>query len=365
MGIAQRLAAAIERNMKEEYAFSAYELKATPFQFGVFTEFPTGELPEWIPYLPKPGSFSHAQYGKLEFSKERNADFVGKFKAGIYQRQLPVDAEHQTKLSGALGWITDMRLNEDGSVDAYATWTDRGKSLIQSERFKYISPELYEDWTDPASGTAYQNVAIGAALTTRPFFKEGSLRPLLATEAGLQLYEKGDEGMDEQNFAEKIAAFAEKIAAVESELTEEKARSQQLTEALDTSNERVAVLEKAATVRRFADIAGGDVPWNGDIKQHVMVLLGFADTFGEDSEQFKAYVQQQNAIAKQLAESAIFKEIGSNQGDTAGGGGSGALAQMEAKAKALQAEKGVTYQQAFSEILLAEPGLYDQYTKEK
>ena len=138
--------------------------------------------PEWIPYLPVPGTYEHPRWGNIQMTEDRNRHFVDNFKAGVYQNPIPIDGEHETKLSGAMGWIRDLRMNEDGSVDAKVDWTDRGASMLANERYKFISPEWYDEWTEPASGKTYTDVAIGCAITTRPFFKARSLRPLAAGE---------------------------------------------------------------------------------------------------------------------------------------------------------------------------------------
>ena len=47
-------------------------------------------------------------------------------KDGVYQDRLPIDAE--MKPSSRRGhWVADMRQNADGSADAKAEWTDRGR----------------------------------------------------------------------------------------------------------------------------------------------------------------------------------------------------------------------------------------------
>lgn len=149
-----------------------------PFEFAENIE---GE-PDWIPYLPTPGTYVHPRWGEIDMTADRNKRFAANFKAGIYQNPIPVDGEHDTKLSGAMGWIRDMRLNENGSVDAKVDWTDRGTAMLAKERYKFISPEWYDEWTEPATGKTYNDIAIGCAMTTRPFFKAKSLRPLAAGE---------------------------------------------------------------------------------------------------------------------------------------------------------------------------------------
>lgn len=138
--------------------------------------------PTWINYLPIPNVYQHPIYGDVEITRERNERFADQFNSGIYQTRIPIDAEHETKLSGAVGWITTMRTNDDGSVDAQVEWTPRGQALIENDSFHYFSPEWYDQWQDPATGQTYQDIAVGGAITTRPFFKDKALRPLITTE---------------------------------------------------------------------------------------------------------------------------------------------------------------------------------------
>src|SRR5579884_3549329 len=126
--------------------------------------------PSWIPFLPPTG-----QLGSIAFNRERNREFVENFKRRVYQKHIPINAEHQTKLSGALGYIADMRLNDDGSADALMDWTERGRRLVEDGAFKYVSPEVYATWTDPATGRRFNNVIIGGALTNHPKFKSLTL----------------------------------------------------------------------------------------------------------------------------------------------------------------------------------------------
>ena len=169
------MAKAKDENLEEEWRLFIEH------PFGAGTDKP---LPDWIPYLPKPVKATHAEYGNVEFSAERNARLVDNFKKGVYQTWIPLDAEHQTKMSGAMGWITDMRNNADSSVDALVKWTDRGERMLKGGRYRYISPEFYPQWTDPVTDEVHNDIATGGCLTVRPFFKESHLRPLVATEDG-------------------------------------------------------------------------------------------------------------------------------------------------------------------------------------
>src|SRR5207302_7626764 len=46
-------------------------------------------LPDWIPYLPKPGRYVSPRYGEIVITKDRNANFVKNFSAAVYQEKLP------------------------------------------------------------------------------------------------------------------------------------------------------------------------------------------------------------------------------------------------------------------------------------
>lgn len=171
------------------------ELLRTPNPFLSPMQFARVENGQWIPYLPIPGEYVSPRYGTILITRERNRHFVDNFTNKVYQEKLPVDAEHQTKLSGAMAWIVSMRQNPDGAVDAQVEWTERGKSMMSTDSFKYFSPEFFDEWRDPATGSVIADVAIGGALTTRPFFKEKVLRPLVASEGALDALTNDEEGV--------------------------------------------------------------------------------------------------------------------------------------------------------------------------
>lgn len=150
----------------------------------LFTEVRFTEAPPRVPLLPKPGTYQHGQYGDVALTRDRIANFVANINSSVYQRHIPIDAEHQSKLSGAIGYIDRAVVNADGSADALVNWEARGRSLIEGGGFRYVSPEWLDTWTDPATRTTHSDVVVGLAVTTRPFFKDNSLRPMVASEAG-------------------------------------------------------------------------------------------------------------------------------------------------------------------------------------
>lgn len=164
-----------------------------------FSELPFGFMapPASIQVLPKPGSYSHPQYGEIKLTATDLKEFVDNFKEGVYGQDVPIeiDLEHsESDLAkrGAVGYIQGLVPIEDyaGGVSAEVEWTDRGKTILEEDVYKCFSPEWYDEWKHPTTGETYHNILIGGALTTRPFFKNDALRPLAASEGlmGLRVY---------------------------------------------------------------------------------------------------------------------------------------------------------------------------------
>lgn len=151
-----------------------------------FTEVKMTEPPEWLPLLPAPGDYLHPEWGTISMSSERIQRLVNSVDQGIYQSSIPVDAEHDLDVSGALGWFSKTRVNPDGSADVQVDWTERGKAMLADDRFRYVSPTFWFEWTDPASSTVHEDVITGLALCTRPFFKDLAIdrAALVASERG-------------------------------------------------------------------------------------------------------------------------------------------------------------------------------------
>lgn len=349
-------------------------------------------LPDWLPYMPKPGTYTHPKWGKMRITKERNANFVKNFTEGVYQSTLPIDLEHETKLSGAALWITGMRQNSDGSVDAQVTWNDRGRAAMEDDRFKYFSPEWFEEWTDPISGKKFTDIAVGGALTTRPFFKEKAMRQLLAASEGASAilefdpvasYESGwetwrtfalaansDEGQETEGVqvtlrqfteeeATRLLAAAERIPEIEKALELEKGKTRTLSETL-------AARTMAERRRTFTDEVTGNSDgshrrWYGDVEAHVSFMEDIAEKFGEASTQLAGYIERNRAAAEQMHTGGLFKESGTGARGT---GRRTATEQVTTKATQIAATEGIPFAQAQAKVFAESPDLYAQYRRE-
>lgn len=350
--------------------------------FRLFIESSFSAPPEWMPLLPKPGEYKHPEYGKIKITKERNEAFINNFKSAAYQSKLPINAEHKPNEEGALGWIVDMRLNDDESVDAKASWTDLGNEAIENDRFAYVSPEWFDSWTDN-HGTKHKDIVSGAALTVRPFFKDSSMRPLVASERGLFLCDqndnfdsqllfftaatpinkevemaedkKPDDGVSSPDSAKQFAEMKAGLETVQAENAALKTANEQLTESLKQAGERLSKMELDARTSRFTALSAC---WFGDKAKHVKLL----ESLGEGSEAYNDYVAQQNAIAEAMKQSKIFDEIGS---DHSGSNEQTATAKLEAKAKEIKAaEPALTYEQAYAKACEQNPAIYNEHVAE-
>lgn len=323
------------------------------------------EPPDWIPFLPLPHTSQHPDYGPVTITRERNERFVQNFKAGVYQTELPIDAEHDLKGGGAFGFVTDMRLNADGSADAQVRWSDRGTAALQGDRFICISPEWFDEWTDKVSGETYRDVAIGGALTNRPFFKPGTLRPLAASEHLIatvfgpareqearmttEIDTAGGRGLSPRSIStpNEPRSFEEQLRQLQQENAALRQASERSAVEARSAVERVEAVERAARAKRFTDEILGRSDANGTrwvlgatstpgedgdavLAREVGFLERMAAQFGEDSDEFRHYVTTRRAAAETARYAGVLGAHGLP------GAGEPATAQRQADAIARQ-----------------------------
>lgn len=359
------------------------------------------EPPEWMPVLPIPGNYKHPVYGAIDITPERNANFVGNFNDGVYQEKVPIDAEHETKLSGAVGYVVELRQNDDGSVDGRAEWNERGTALIEGDRYAYVSPEWYEQWADPISGESYDDILIGVALTNHPYFKDKALRPLVASERGIASTERpvggeyGDGGTftpwtaseapvtgtaakDDKAPVDKAAPpaamsedVARRFAEMEATITAERTAREAAESSSKALAETVAGMTKEARRKQFSDMivgkdgAGDGAMWVGDRAAHLSTMEALADTIGEDSDIFKSYVANQRSVAALVKTSAAFAEMGVPEGSNDGAAHS-VTAEVETRAAKLMAENPkLSHAAATTQIVMSDPVLAGRYRDER
>jgi outer membrane biosynthesis protein TonB len=315
--------------------------------------------PEWSPFLPVPGVYHHPLYGELDRGPATYERMLTNFKSGVYGQDLPVNAEHDPKAAGQIGKIVDMRLADSGAIEAKVEWNERGQKLIQGDRYRYVSAEFYPEWSDPVDPeNTYRDVAVGLALTTKPYFKERVLPPLVASEAVLTLAEAGKENtmpepqtptpaptpapeptpepvetppiQDKDDDVTRIDPPVEKVNEPESVLATQlneamlseyralKAREIEHERRITALSEENARLSRDSRTKKFTDEVRGrsdanGLPWVGEIENHVAMLVDLSEKFGEDSAQVKQYISTNRAHAELIKSSQLFSELGTGR----------------------------------------------------
>lgn len=132
----------------------------------------------WIPLVPL-GKWDHPQYGNLEITPATIQRMHDNHEVGLPGIELPIDIDHSYGGSSeAAGWLVSTEVRADG-LWGLVEFNDWGMELVESKRFRYISPEWFPKWKDPQTGKHYEDVLTSIALTNRPFFKD--LPALLAS----------------------------------------------------------------------------------------------------------------------------------------------------------------------------------------
>lgn len=408
----------VKVNVKYVTASEVADLCADGNGWRLFVEHDFAEAPEWMPLLPKPGKYKHPKYGEIKLTKARNANFADGVNKKIYQSSLPINTEHAPSNEGAFGWIEEARQNDDGSIDARVSWTDLGKDAIEKDRFRFISPEWADECESP-DGKKLTDVIRGAAMTVRPFFKDKHLRPLVASERGLETLDHALPASDQPQLffftallpsepasqpgiqtykeptpmaekekietpevpVEKPAAtivkaaetpavdalkFAEletKLQALEAEnMANKQAAEIQASEVKKLSEANAKLTDEAETLKFTEEVEGKSKAnkhaYVGEFAKHVAHMKSLAKAFGEESEEIKFYMETQRQSAALAESSLLFAEKG--RGGAGGDGTPWGKIVGVAKSK-METDKTLSEAQAISLVLREQPELYAEY----
>jgi ClpP class serine protease len=224
---------------------------------------------------------------------------------------------------------TEFLIGANTSVDAAAGAENQSSSTEEDEFDPETNPE-----TDPEVDETDEdqcNDAAIAPVTT----EKGAISMAQGTEQAVA-------GAENQPTVEQLqAALAE---------ANEKAAK---------ATERITKLEASALTGRLQEKAAG---FTGDVKTKVDFMQKLVATFGEESDELKAYVADQNALAEQLKAGGLFKESGSaaeavNEGS--------AYSKLEAAARRIATENNISFEQAMVNATDANPELYKAYINER
>lgn len=166
--------------------------------------------------------------------------------------ELPVDYGHD-ELGIAAGWISDLRVDAEGHLEALIGWTDRARAAIAAEELAYLSPTFAMEAMSPLSGEMVGPTLYGAALLNTPF-----LHDLPRVEAGRIPHQRQRMeflkrltallGMPEGASEDEVAAAVELACKDRKELT---AKVEETTKELATKAEAIE-LARPVTARAAA-----------------------------------------------------------------------------------------------------------------
>lgn len=191
------------------------------------------------------------------------------------------------------------------------------------------------------AGGAEAEVSAHAPVTTQ--LKEGT------TEMSLQTEKPSGAAAASQPTIEQLQA---QLAALTAE-------NVQRAEEARAASDRVARLEAEARTGRLNGLAAN---FAGDKAAKVTLMEKLVTAFGEESDELRAYVADQNAAAEQLRAGGVFAETGSS---AATASEKSALGQLNAAAAKIAADEKVTPEKAFMLACERNPALYAKYNDEQ
>ena len=125
----------------------------------------------WLQAMPL-GKYEHPQYGTIEVTTDRVKRYVDNIKNGVRGQQLDIDYDHKRYGGDAAGWVKDAADRGTDGLWLLVDFTKKAFQSIKDKAYRYFSAEYDDEWTDSKSGTTYQDVIFGGALTNRPFLKD-------------------------------------------------------------------------------------------------------------------------------------------------------------------------------------------------
>lgn len=312
---------------------------------------------------------------------------------GIRRSRLAVDVGHDER---ARGWYrTIVALPPPQGVGASFAWNKNGRRALEENEFAYFSPTVYWRLQDHISGETVENQIGGGALTNYPYFGEVTSlyqRQTLATDLN-----KGDLNMTEPFDQEAVVAqvsesvverlrglfsggqessdggngnsvdvegFKAQLAEMEASLktmrTEaETTQTTYQTEIADL-NTQLDTQRASARVERFMTVAGSSFKHLPVSTSDLAEFLNWVE--GADDSEDKARYTLLTALLNKADEEfhAQFTSLGIGGPAVLGTAAQTLQGKIE---KYMEEHEDVSYDDAQSAVIQANPELYAQYTQ--
>lgn len=191
----------------------------------------------------------------FRITKEDCQDIIRNFDSfGI---KLVIDYEHQSLNSSAnglpapaSGWIGRLELREKGVYAVEIEWSDEAKELIESKRYRYISPVIVFEDRDPHTDSWIGCSLHSVALTNTPYFRD-DLEPIINSRYGAQIAAKSDKPAQAgANSKEKNMTLEEQVAAL---TVETKAQAAKITDLEAVIAAKDEILVEIETIKLVDD----------------------------------------------------------------------------------------------------------------
>lgn len=112
----------------------------------VLAALPAGEAPEWVTVFPGLGDVACRDGRRFQVD---GAKLIAAFAADAID--LPIDISHATDVKAplgeradAVGWVKELKV-DGAALRARVEWTDEGKGLIASKKYRYTSPSFWHE----------------------------------------------------------------------------------------------------------------------------------------------------------------------------------------------------------------------------
>jgi len=114
----------------------------------------------------------------LDITPERAREIYSNWKQGLPRYGLSINVEHGNDKTqpGVIGRVKEIALRPDGIYAERVEFSKIGEDLLNEDRYRAISPEIIwslnegAKYQDPKTGAWFDNVLVGIAVTTTPFF---------------------------------------------------------------------------------------------------------------------------------------------------------------------------------------------------
>jgi phage I-like protein len=336
------------------------------------------DIPTRLHVVPL-GKWNHPVYGSFEITRNEVREFIRNFDAGIRaEARLPITAGHDVlQETPAVGWLTTLSEGANG-LYADVQWTPDGERMLNEGAFKYLSPEWFVEYTDPATGAEYKHVLVGAALTNKPFFRE--LDAVAAFSEPSIINQFSTQTMEEINKDEVIVEdenINEEETETETEEVEEAEEVEEETEVVAEQHNASTVSISAAELKALRQKADQGHQAYSQLLTMTLENEANALVFSSTNHSGKFLPKSKGAIVSfmatlndaqrkkfsslvsQLPETKLFSEEGTGADETE----NGVEGEVAAKVQTYMEKNKVAYSVALRDVLRSDIKLAERYNE--